>query len=335
MQRTSTVSGYAAGLMASFFWGIHSVIIRHLTEQGVSPYLIAGLRLYIGVLTLLFILGLERLWQRGKRQEPARFSFNTLFWIAGLSLGVNFLFFQVGLEYTLASDANLIQNFSPVAVLIISTIFLSHRIKEIAPNKSFWTKIFQIVLVGSIGASLVLVNDSNNKIISDESKFFGDFLEFLGMIFFSVFVIYSSEFSKTHKNISSLFVTMMTLALAAVPVTLFMPFGQLLQLNSEQWMLILFIGVFSTGVAYWLWHIASKRLNVIPLTLNLVYIGIITVLSEVLFLHIALDWKFVFGGILMILASVAAEIINLQAKSYHLNNNKTAGRVNFTSVDGS
>jgi len=317
MIRTSQLTGYAAGLLASFFWGIHSVIIRHLTEQGVSPYLIAGLRLYIGTLTLLFIIGAGRLWNYKKKSQPINFRFNNFFWIAALSLGVNFLFFQVGLEYTLASDANLIQNFSPVAVLIISTIFLSHRIKEIAPNKIFWTKIFQIVIVGSIGASLVLINDANNKIVADEAKFFGDFLEFAGMIFFSIFVIFSSEFSKVEKNIPSLLVTMMTLAVAAVPVTLFMPFGELAKLNSQQWMEIIFIGIFSTGVAYWLWYIASKRLNVIPLTLNLVYIGIITVLSEVLFLHIALDWKFVFGGILMIVASVTAEILNLQAQHYH------------------
>lgn len=325
MQRSSTLSGYAAGLLASFFWGIHSVIIRHLTEQGISPYLIAGMRLYIGTITLFLIVGIDRLVNYKKRQEPFHFKWNNpFFWIAALSLGVNFLFFQTGLEYTLASDANLIQNFSPVAVLIISTIFLTHRIKEIAPNKIFWTKVFQIVLVGSIGASLVLVNDSNNKIVSDDMKFLGDFLEFAGMIFFSIFVICSSEYSKIEKNIPSLYVTMVTLALAAVPVTIFVPFGEVMKLNAEQWGLMLFIGVFSTGVAYWLWHIASKRLNVIPLTLNLVYIGIITVLSEVLFLHIALDWKFVFGGVLMIVASVAAEIINLQAKNYH-NQTKTAG----------
>lgn len=324
MQRSSTLSGYAAGLLASVFWGIHSVIIRHLTEQGISPYLIAGLRLYIGTLTLFFIVGLDRVINYKKRKEPIKFNLSShFFWIAALSLGINFLFFQTGLEYTLASDANLIQNFSPVAVLIISTIFLTHRIKEIAPNKSFWTKVFQIVLVGSIGASMVLVNDSNNKIVSDDLKFLGDFLEFAGMIFFSIFVICSSEFSKIQKNIPSLYVTTLTLAVAAIPVSFFVPFGDLMKLSAEQWSLILFIGVFSTGVAYWLWHIASKRLNVIPLTLNLVYIGIITVLSEVLFLHIALDWKFVFGGVLMIVASVAAEIINVQAYDYH-NTHKTA-----------
>lgn len=318
MKRTSTLIGYSAGLLASFFWGIHSVIIRHLTEQGVSPYLIAGLRLYIGTLTLVVILAIKRLIDIKKVHQPTKFKFNNLYWIAAISLGINFLFFQTGLQYTLASDANLIQNFSPVAVLILSTIFVSHRIREIAPNKVFWTKVFQIVLIGSIGASLVLVNDSNNTIVADDLKFFGDFLEFAGMIFFSIFVIASSEYSKKEQKTPSLCVTMMTLAVASIPVTLFIPFRDLAKLDGTQWGEIVFIGVFSTGVAYWLWHIASRHLNVIPLTLNLVYIGIITVLSEFIFLHIALDWKFILGGVLMVVASVAAEVLNLQAKDYKL-----------------
>lgn len=277
--------------------------------------MIAGLRLYIGMITIFIILHIQKLFSRKTYKEP-KFKFDKLFWIAAISLGINFLFFQGGLSFTLASDANLIQNFSPIAVLLISSIFLNYRIKEIAPTQSYWSRVFQILLVGSIGASLVLINDVNDKFVPSDVKFLGDLIEFFGMIFFSIFVITSSEYSKINEGISSLRATMWTLIVAAIPVTLFVPFGELAKLTTEQWYWIIFIGVFSTGFAYLLWHIASKRLNVIPLTLNLVYIGIITVLSEVVFLHLSLDWKFVVGGALMVFASVAAEIANSHAKKY-------------------
>lgn len=317
MTVSSRFIGYSAGILASIFWGIHSVIIRHLTEEGIDPYLIAGLRLYIGILTVFIIVHLQKLFRRrkGSKKEPS-FVFNNYFWLGAISLGVNFLFFQKGLEYTLASDANLIENFSPVAVIILGSLVLRHRVKEIAPNQSYWTSVFQIVLVGSIGASLVLINDANSASIPSDVKLWGDLIEFIGMLFFSIFVICSSEYAKTQSAMSSLRITMMTLAVAAIPVTLFVPFGDFAKLTIEQWCWILFIGMFSTGFAYGLWHVASKRLNVIPLTLNLVYIGIITVLSEVLFLHMALDWKFVIGGILMIFASVAAEVVNIRAHRF-------------------
>jgi drug/metabolite transporter (DMT)-like permease len=315
MTFSNKINGYIAGLLASFFWGIHSVIIRYLAEQGVSPYLIAGLRLYIGIVTIFLLLNIRNLFKRKRTKEPP-IQFNKYFWIAAIFLGFNFLMFQGGLSFTLASDANLIQNFSPIAVLIIGSLVLRHRIKEIAPVQRFWGYVFYVVLVGSIGASLVLINDVNNNIVKSELKFIGDLIEFLGMIFFSIFVIYSSEFAKINTKVSSLKITMLTLLVAAIPVSFFVPFWEIAKLTLWQWELIVFIGVFSTGAAYGLWHIASKRLNVVPLTLNLVYIGIITVLSEVLFLGMSLDWKFVIGALLMISASVLAEIINKKAEKY-------------------
>ncbi len=322
--------GYAAGLSASFFWGVHSVIIRHLTEEGVNPYLIAGIRLYIGTLTIFLILVIQKLVKKLRNKKSAtsseevqefegisgKFPFHRYFFIAALSLGINFLCFQKSLEFTLASDSNLIQNFSPVAVLIISSIFMAHRVKEIAPNHRFWSSLFKIVLVGSIGASLVLINDINNTFIPNNVKFMGDLIAFAGMLFFSVFVIFSSEFSRLYPKVSSLRTTMLTLAFAAIPVTFFVPFGDFQKIDPTSWTELILIGFFSTGIAYWLWNIASKRLNVIPLTLNLVYIGIITVLSEILFLNLHIDWKFILGGILMIIASISAESLNSAAKNF-------------------
>ena len=109
---------------------------------------------------------------------------------------------------------------------------------------------------------------------------------------------------------------MFMLLVAAIPVSLFVPFGDMFKLTPEQWMWMILIGVFSTGFAYLLWGIASKRLNVVPLTLNLIYIGIITVISEVIFLHLSLDWKYVLGGLMMIFASIAAELVNKKANDY-------------------
>jgi len=313
MKLSPTTIGYTAGLVASFFWGIHSVIIRHLTQQGVNPSLIAGARLYVGVIVMFVIIYIAKMFSSKRKKSDVKFQPNRYFWIASLSLGINFLLFQYGLEFTLASDANLIQNFSPVAVLIISSLFLTHRIKEIAPTHKHWVRILQIVIIGSVGASLVLINDVNNAIVPSRVKLFGDLMEFGAMIFFALFVMFSSEFAKTGST-SSLKTNMCMLAVAAIPVSLFVPFGEFALLTSEQLIWIVFIGAFPTGVAYWLWHVASKRLHVIPLALNLVYIGAITVFTEYLFLELYLDWKIIVGAIMMISASILAEITNARVR---------------------
>ena len=302
------IIGYTCGLLAAFFWGVHSVMIRFMTGEGISPFLIAGTRLYIGIATLLVILVISSLIRRKKIFD--RLNYNKFFWIAGIVLGLNFLLFQLGLKYTYASDANLIQNFSPVAVLIISTIFLTHRIRRFANTSERWWLTLFIVVVGSIGASLILTNSPNEVLSAGATKGFGDLVEFAAMGLFAVFIIASNEFGRQNQGNSSLQITLFTLAIAAVPVSFLVPFNQFLNISSEQWMYLILIGVFSTGIAYALWNKAAQYLSVVPLGLNIIYIGIITVLSEKMFLDLDLTWKIVVGGLLMLLASISAEVIS-------------------------
>jgi len=32
------IVGYSCGLLAAFFWGVHSVMIRFMTGEGISPF---------------------------------------------------------------------------------------------------------------------------------------------------------------------------------------------------------------------------------------------------------------------------------------------------------
>lgn len=316
MKQASRPIGYIACFLASFFWGIHPVLVRYLTQQGISPFLIAGLRLYIGTLTIFLILSMSQIFNRDLIKKLPPIKLNRFFWIAAFSLGIDFILFQLSLRYTLASDAQLIENFSPVVVLIVTSIFLLHRVREVAPTKRFWMSVFRIVIIGSIGASLVLINDTNDKFVPNQIKLLGDLIEVIAMIFFSIFLVANSEFARTNGAISSLRIIMLTLAVAAIPVTFFMPFHELQNITMYQWSIILFIGVFATGFSYWVWHVASKHLNIIPLSLNFIYTGIITVVAEAIFLKLVFDWKFIVGALLMISASVGAEIMNRRAELY-------------------
>lgn len=97
-------------------------------------------------------------------------------------------------------------------------------------------------------------------------------------------------------------------------VTPFVPFKELFLLTQRQLTVLILIGIFSTGFAYYCWHQASKHLEVIPLALNIMYIGIITVISESIILDLQLNWKILIGAALMIYASVHAEIVNSKAE---------------------
>lgn len=306
------ITGYVCGLLAAFFWGVHSVIIRFMTGEGISPFLIAGSRLYIGAFTLLIILVLSSFIR--SKKVFIKIKLNKFFWVAGIVLGLNFILFQLGLKYTYASDANLIQNFAPVAVLIISTFFFTHRIKSFSNTSERWWLTLFIVIVGSIGASLILTNNPLEVLSDGPTKSFGNLLQFFAMLLFSIFIISSNEFGRQNEGKSPLQITLLTLLVAAVPVSFLVPFREFANLSLEQWVYLLFIGAFSTGIAYALWNKAAQYLSVIPLGLNLIYIGIITVLSESIFLDFDLTWKIAVGGLLMLLASVASEFVSATYK---------------------
>ncbi len=149
--------GYACALLASFFLGFHSIIIRYLELQSVNTYVIISSRLFIGSTFLAFFILLQRLWKKEKLWQPGKFHYDKFFWLAAVGLGLNFVFFHQGLQYTIASDAILLETFSSVMVLLLLMIFSPQTAKKFQQKKPLLTKLFLLVLMGSIGSTLLIV----------------------------------------------------------------------------------------------------------------------------------------------------------------------------------
>jgi drug/metabolite transporter (DMT)-like permease len=97
MTDRSTLKALTFGILAAFFWGTHSVIVRYLTTD-LSGLTIAALRLYIAAFILFLIMKANR--------RPVRFDLtdrNFLITVVGST--TNYIFFHIGLEHTTASNA--------------------------------------------------------------------------------------------------------------------------------------------------------------------------------------------------------------------------------------
>ena len=88
---------YFYGLLAAFFWGTHSVIVRYLTAD-MHGIAIAVFRLYIAAFALFLILKINRVPVSGDLTD--RYLLVTIFGTV-----TNYIFFHVGLEHTTASNA--------------------------------------------------------------------------------------------------------------------------------------------------------------------------------------------------------------------------------------
>ena len=310
-ERKKLIIGYSCGILATLFWGFHSVVIRMLIKQGIDPFLIASLRLFIGsavLSTILFIVSVA------KRQKYPRVHYSPFFWLISICLGINFLLFQKGLEFTIASDAVLLEAFSPVMVLLIVMLFLPKRIHHLLIHRGIPHKILWTVIIGSIGSSLLLVNYSTDLLISRNLKLVGDFIEFIAMFVWALVMLGMHEYHKREAGSNILATTSQFLLAAALITSPLGSWSQIVSITPVQWFWISVFGIFSTAGAYVLWHTASKYLDVLPLVVIFNLTSIFTVITESFVLGFTISWKVFLGGALILYAAMNAKILNTKYK---------------------
>lgn len=303
--------GYLAGITATIFWGFDTVVIRWLIQQGIDPFLIGALRLYIGSTMIILVTAALRI---KKGHISTRIAYTKFFWLTTVGLAANFLLFHKGLEFTIASDAVLLEAFSPVMVLIIVMLFIPNRVKHLLQHPHLPQRILQIIILGSIGSSLLLINDPKDILMTTQSKFIGDIIEFIAMFAWALVLLGMHEYQKREDQHNILAATAQFLFLAAVLISPFVPWGEISFLSPTQWGWILILGVFSTGFSYVLWHFASKLIDIFPLMTIFNLVSVFTVLTESLALGLNITWKLFVGGILILYAAMHAKLINTKYK---------------------
>lgn len=309
-ERKKLVIGYLCGITATLCWGFHTVIIRWMVKQGVDSSLIGDLRLLIGSAVLFVIVAFSYL--KNKKVRPIAYS--KFFWLISVSLAVSFILFHKGLEFTIASDAILIEAFAPVMVLVLVMLFIPQRIRHIIKHHRLPQMMLLLVITGSIGSSLLLLNEPTGMAITTKSKFIGDFMEFGAMFAWALVMLGIHEYQARQQAKNIALATAQFLFVAAVIMAFFVPWSEIFLLTSTQWAWIFVLGVFSTGLSYVLWHIASQYLDILPLVTLFNLVSIFTVITESFVLGLDISWKLVIGGGLILFAATQATIMNAKYK---------------------
>jgi len=308
--RNSKIIGYACGITSTLIWGLNPIMIRFLVLDQKIVFFTVGMRLYMGGISLFIFLYFLKIL-RIRKGKQLKTPYTKFFWLIVIGLAGNFLLFHWGLRYTTASNANLLENFAPIVILLVMGFLIPKFSHQIGHTKKDIIKTLGIVAVGSIGASLILSYFPQGFFIDYKTKLFGDFIEIIAMLFFAMFIM-GSNFYMKESHVSSLQVTAKALLIAAVCFTPFIFIEPIPSLTGEQWFWLSMIGIVSTGIAYTLWNHAAKSLNVIPASLLLNFTVVVTILVEHQLTGLPLSMTMIIGAILMIFASVSAELINIK-----------------------
>ncbi len=267
------------GLLAAFFWGTHSVIVRFLTTD-LHGLTIAVLRLYIAATVLFLILKVLKTSISINLKDP-----NLI--VATVSTAINYIFFHIGLEHTGAANGMMLENTAPFFVLVI-LFFLAH---EKIRKRDMWATAIAIV-----GVFLTISND----ILVGGEELEGDLLEIVAGISWAAFIISSSRAVKgsanTGERISFLFAVFACSALLLTPALLMYPIEA--TQNDILWLFVL--GIVPTALAYYFWYEAAARVSTVTASLMFTLSVIFTFINAALFLDEVLGINAIIGAALIV-----------------------------------
>lgn len=318
MKISKQVWGYAFAVTAALIWGSNAVLIRFLAIE-LDTNLIAVSRAMIGGLVLLLAIGILALFARSKynwrKFNSVRYDF--FFWMMTISLAINFVMFHKGLDYTSASDTALIETFAPVFTLLLIVLFLPSKLPFLKTNTNFVVRLIFIVVIGSVGSSILLINEPGDALINRDEKTLGDIIQFIAMLLFACFCLANNEYKKRHPKLDGLIVTthmLLFVGLFLLPFLFFtFDFQVLTEISSNTWMWLAATGIFATGASYLLWYTASKHLFVTTLTLIFNLTAVVTVITEYFVFGTLITWQIVLATILIIISAVIAELTYQEA----------------------
>ncbi|MCD6522127.1 MAG: DMT family transporter [Candidatus Diapherotrites archaeon] len=279
---------YLLGLIAAFLWGTHSVIVRFLSSSQISLVSVAIVRLYVGAITIFFLLKITNRKVNMRKCTPG-------FWLVLLSWTANMVFFHLGLGFTTATATMLLESTSAIFVLLF-VLMIGRKLKK--------REILAIPL-GFCGASLVIMGGSIDLLGS--STPLGYLLELLAAISFAFFIFFSKKYltssKKTWDRMESLLKLFFFSALLMTPALFLSP----ISLTFVDIVLLLTLGIFPTAVLYLCYYEAMNKLSAISAALIFNLSVVFTMINSSLFLSERIQPTLIGGAMLIVFGLILAK----------------------------
>ncbi|AEM46603.1 protein of unknown function DUF6 transmembrane [Acidithiobacillus ferrivorans SS3] len=287
------VRGYIYSLLAVALWSANFVIANVVSSE-ITPIELSFYRWLIAFMVLLPFM--RSALNSAKTIVKDRTIF--LSFIAASLLGIstfNTLIYMAG-RYTSSINMSLIAVMSPAFITIINRIFLGRPVRGIT-----WFG----VLLATVGC-VVLITKGNLTILTGLQVSLGDILMLFSAISFSVYAVVQ-RIPKGMSHIEYLFLMIFAGLVALFPFYLTDMFiGNNFHVNLTTLSYILYLGIFSSLIAFYLWNrsigiIGSMQTGVayylLPLFVFLIdYIAFRTELNNL----IVSSFLLIFGGVIII-----------------------------------
>ena len=237
---------YLEALFAVVVWG-GSFIATKIAVGQISPTTVVWLRFALGIPLILFAVIIRKQFAFPKGNEWWYFA------LLGF-LGISFHQWlqSNGLQTAQATTTAWIISTSPAFIAILGWMVLKEKLNLVQSLG---------IVLAMIGVLAVVSKGDFSSIAAGNFGTYGDFLILISSVNWAVFSILSRHGLKNHPSTRMTF-WVMTLGWLFTSVTFIAGrnYTELAQLDYRSWMAMIYLGVFTTGLAYIAWFDALSQL---------------------------------------------------------------------------
>jgi drug/metabolite transporter (DMT)-like permease len=273
---------YLLILLAVIFWGTSFVATKTLLHE-INPLTIIILRLIIASILLTAIaLSMKRNFSLNLKSHG---------WIFILALVAVFhLWIQVtGLQFTTAANTGWIIGTAPIFMAIMGLIFFKEKITLI--------RLLGIILA-IFGLLLLFGKGDITRIGLIENK--GDLLVLGSAFTWGVYSTVNKKISLSYSPLMTILYLFLMMAIIIVPFNLDQEtIDSVLHLSLLGWLMVLFLGLFCSGVSYVIWAQALRDMESAKVGAFLYLEPLVTVVTAWFFLSEEITFLMIISGLLI------------------------------------
>lgn len=282
-------------ISAVVIWGTSFIATKIVLDE-LAPLTIIFLRLVLAA-GLLFVLALHS-------QKNLRINLKNHGSIFILALIAAFhLWIQVtGMQYTTAANTGWIIGTAPIFMAIVGFVVFKESLSPI--------RIFGILL--AFFGLLMLISKGDFSSIDFLSNK-GDFLILASAFTWSVYSAVNKKISLNYSPLLTVLFLFVMMALIILPFSFnSKSIHSVVSLSAKGWIMIFFLGIFCSGIAYVLWAQALKEMDSVKVGVFLYFEPFVTVFAAWLILNEEITFMMILSGIVI---SIGVMLVNFNLRN--------------------
>ncbi len=269
-------------LLTVIIWG-WSFVATKICLEYLSPVETIGLRLLVGIPTLLVLLKLRkvRLNLNYRNQNLS---------LAALIIAAHFIIQSTGLKYTSATNTGWIIALIPLIVAVLAFFILKEHIGR---------KLLIGILIASLGVLLLISKGNPSNLGWLRSG--GDWLILVSAHTWAIYTIVTRDLSRSRDPLGLTFSLILPAAIIFLSIMILTSdWSRIINLPAKILAAVVFLGILATALAHWFWQIGVSKLGAARAGVYLYLEPVATTALAVPYLHESYGLLTAIGGFLVL-----------------------------------